>query len=130
MTGSFGGLGGGDGCNHRPLTGAVGGRRTAIYAAHGYTRGHPGDGPVSNPPTYQVTRQLGHDLKPLRATLYRSSRHDWHTSVGATLTRSASLPAVGGGFTKPVPFRAPSGKSFHEMQASRLMAQMPAISPW
>eukprot|EP00428_Durinskia_dybowskii_P039703 CAMPEP_0170261854 /NCGR_PEP_ID=MMETSP0116_2-20130129/30809_1 /TAXON_ID=400756 /ORGANISM="Durinskia baltica, Strain CSIRO CS-38" /LENGTH=180 /DNA_ID=CAMNT_0010512921 /DNA_START=65 /DNA_END=603 /DNA_ORIENTATION=- len=121
MTGAWGGLAGGGGANHRALTPCAGGRR-ANYGCFGYVQGHPGDGHVANPPTYQMTRQVGHDLSPVKTTLYRSSRHDWHETAKQTLPRTNSLPLVGGGFSKPAPFRAPQGQAYHELHVKRLMA--------
>merc|ERR1719379_1546983 len=126
MVGGGGGLRGGEGCGHRPLTGGVGGRRTANYAGFGYVRGHPGDGLCSNPPTYQTTRQLGHDLQPMRVTQYRTTRSHYASQPGGFLERSRSLPTVGkmaaGGKTP--------GLSYAETQAMRITAPMTHISPW
>eukprot|EP00928_Gymnodinium_smaydae_P053269 TRINITY_DN37301_c0_g1_i1.p1 TRINITY_DN37301_c0_g1~~TRINITY_DN37301_c0_g1_i1.p1 ORF type:complete len:120 (-),score=11.52 TRINITY_DN37301_c0_g1_i1:35-394(-) len=119
MVGFGGGLRGGEGCGHRPLTGCVGGRRTANFAGFGYVRGHPGDSHCPNPPTYQTTRQLGHDLQPLRATVYRSTKTLYESGC---LDRSGSMPALQG--------RGKPSLAFHELQATRIVKSLPAISPW
>merc|ERR1719321_843500 len=116
MTGGGGGLGGGEGGNHRPLTGMAGGCRYTNYAGFGYVRGHPGDSISPNPPTYQMTRQFGHDFQHLNTMVYRSTR-SLHESQG--FKKSGSLPALQN-------TRGTSGKGgtlFADLHAHRLFAQ-------
>merc|ERR1719281_806080 len=93
MGGGSGGIDGGGGSAHRPLTPNAGGRRTCNYPQFGHVQGHPGDGFCPNPPTYSMSRQLGHDFVPMRSTLYRSSRSLYE----GKLSRSSSLPTLKGG---------------------------------
>mmetsp|Transcript_85164 Transcript_85164/g.237707 ORF Transcript_85164/g.237707 Transcript_85164/m.237707 type:complete len:119 (-) Transcript_85164:190-546(-) len=118
MVGGGGGLRGGAGGNHRPLTGCAGGRRTTNFPTG--TRGHPGDGHCPNPPTYQTSRQLGHDLVPMKATLYGPTRSMYDRSG---LGKTASVPSL----TRQGPA---TPTTFHELQAQRLFKSMPQISPW
>eukprot|EP00913_Durusdinium_trenchii_P003658 g3385.t1 len=57
MPGNFGGLLGGEGQHHRPLSSYNYGNRNAKFQAFGYVRGHPG-GEMNNAPTYQMSGSL------------------------------------------------------------------------
>ena len=124
MTGSYGGLLGGAGGKHRPLTSRAegpGGGRTANFPGFGYNRGHPGNGRCPNPATYQTTRQLGHDFELMRTTQYRNTTTMYLQK--ASLNQSRSLPSL------TATGRLTGGNTYAEMQATRL-SYGPPISPW
>ncbi|CAE8582150.1 unnamed protein product [Polarella glacialis] len=128
-TGGGGGLLGGAGGNHRPLSSYAGGARYASFPAFGYVRDHHSDG-QANPTSYQVVRQYGHDLQPMRTTQYRSTRGVYEQKAfgeaAGVAARSGSLPCL----HQSAKLGHPPRQTYAEMQTSRMMASLPNISPW
>ncbi|CAE7342821.1 unnamed protein product [Symbiodinium sp. CCMP2592] len=128
MAGGFGGLIGGEGQNHRPLSSFTYGNRYSKYPAHGYVRGHPGEG-MSNPPTYQMCRQIGHDFAAMKSTQYRTSRTQYeHQAFGHAqgASRTTSLPCL----HQSAKLGYRPNQTFGETHAKRILASLPPISPW
>eukprot|EP00930_Biecheleria_cincta_P005206 TRINITY_DN106122_c0_g1_i1.p1 TRINITY_DN106122_c0_g1~~TRINITY_DN106122_c0_g1_i1.p1 ORF type:complete len:152 (+),score=14.52 TRINITY_DN106122_c0_g1_i1:65-457(+) len=130
MPGAGGGLVGGEGKNHRPLSSYASGNRYASFQAFGYVRGHPGDG-MNNPPTYQMCRQSGHDYAPMRTTLYRSTRslyehQAFSGAAGGMGSKSGSLPCL----HQSAKLGTLPPQTYSELRANRIMASLPHISPW
>eukprot|EP00435_Cladocopium_sp_Y103_P002962 s4707_g1.t1 len=128
MPSGFGGLLGGEGQNHRPLSSYNYGCRTGKFQAFGYVRGHP-SGDMNNAPTYQMTRQWGHDFAAMRVTLYRTSRAEYEHNAfshAQGATRAGSLPCLHQSAKQGIRPR----ETFSETHAKHILAALPPISPW